>query len=297
MRYPFVGPLTSAFAIVILMTGQAVAQGTSFYDFSDWNFANESGQRAMRRGDLEAAGNRFRNAIEIAKRIVASDPRPLARTYTDYAVLLLLQGRASEAEPLALWALAVREERFGKESEQAAATLHVLALIASAQMQYSRAEVFLSRALLIWNKRFGPDNPLVAIGQNDLATLYLHQRKFSQAEATFRQVIDSPGSRLHDRAIGLIGLATLYLAQGQRERAESTDQQLLIVLGRISPLTYPAVAPSLDQYVAQLRKLGRSAEAQTLEDAGRAARSGENIVHPHPGGRPPPTLRLRPRST
>jgi tetratricopeptide (TPR) repeat protein len=301
LKHHIAGLLAAALAIMAYLSvpHQAAAQekGAVSLDFADWNFANEAGQRALRRGDVETAASRFRNAIEVARLLAVRDPRPLARSYTDYAVVLVLQGRAHQADPLAQWALTVREERFGKDSVQVATTLHVLTLITSAQMQYPRAEAYLTRALGIWEARLGPDHPLIAVGQNDLATLYLQQRKYAQAEAVFRQVLDSPSSRLHDRAISLIGVASLYLAQGQLERVESTNQELMVVLRRLWPQVYPAIAPSLEQYLAQLRKQGHSAQAQALEDAARRARTGEGGVSPElrkvPRAAPP----IRTRST
>jgi tetratricopeptide (TPR) repeat protein len=294
MGHRIAGLLAVVLATAAAVPGQAGAQGSTFVEFSDWNFANEAGQRALREGAVDVAAGRFRAAIEVARRLVASDPRPLARSYTDYGVVLVIQGRAQDADPLAQWALAVREQRFGKDSVQVATTLHVLTLISSAQMQYSRAEAFVNRALAIWERRLGPDHPLVAVGRNDLATLYLQQRKFSQAETVFREVLDSPASRLHDRAISLIGLASIYLAQGKVERAESTDQELLVILRRTSPQAYPALAPSLERYLAQLRKLGRAAEAQMLEDA---MHTGEIPARPNLQDIPPSAPRLRTRST
>jgi tetratricopeptide (TPR) repeat protein len=297
MGYRIVGLLAAALATAAVVPKPAGAQDPSFVEFSDWNFVNEAGERALRRGDVETAAGRFRSAIELARGLAARDPRPLARSYTDYGVVLVLQGRAQEADPLVQWALSVREQRFGRDSVQAATTLHVLTLIASAQMQYPRAEALCTRAIDIWEARLGPDHPLITVGQNDLATLYLQQRKYSQAEVLFRQILDSPASRIHDRAISLIGLASLYLAQGKLERVESTDQELLVILRRTSPLTYPALAPSLEQYLAQLRKQGRSAQAKALEDAAHRARTGESVVNPNlrevPRSAPP----VRTRST
>jgi tetratricopeptide (TPR) repeat protein len=297
MRYPIAALLAAALTTVAALPGKAAAQGASFLEFSDWNFAQESGQRALRWGDVDKAASRFRNAIDVARRLATSDPLPLARTYTDYALVLVIQGRAQEADPLAQWALGVRETRFGKDSVQVATTLHVLTLIASAQLQFSRAEALVTRALAIWQQRFGPEHPLVFVGQNDLATLYLHQRKYSQAEAVFRQVLESPASRLPDRTISLLGLASLYLAQGQLERVESTEQELLVILRNLWPQDYPAVAASLEQYLAQLRKLGRSAQAQALADAASRARSGESVARPSLRDIPRSAPRVRERPT
>ena len=146
------------------------AQGIPLREFGDWYFAYCGGQRALGRGDLDTASRRYREAIKIAWPSATSDPRPLARTYTDFALVLLLQGRPGEAEPLAEWALKVREERFGKQSQQVAATLHVLAQLASAEMQYARAETLLTRAVAIWEQSLGSDHPQMVIGLSDLAT-------------------------------------------------------------------------------------------------------------------------------
>ncbi len=286
MRHSIAGPLLLFLATVALDPGRAAAAELSFREFSDWYFAYCGGQRALGKGDLEVASHRYREAIKIVWPAAASDPRPLARTYSDFALVLLLQGRPSEAEPLAEWALKVREERFGKQSQQAATTLHVLAQVASAQMQYSRSEVLLTRALAIWEKELGSSHPQMVIGLSDLAALYAFQRKYHQAERLFHRVLQMPGTALpaNDpyRAISLIGLASVYTAWGQFERAESTDFELLYLMDRMSPESYPGIAPSLDLYLTQLRKLGRTREAEALEASARAARAGENTGKPFP---------------
>jgi tetratricopeptide (TPR) repeat protein len=297
MRYGSAGPLVVALTTLLTMPAVAVAPRISFEDFSNWNFANESGQRALRQGDLRAATKRFRNAIEIAYRVAATDPGPLARSYTDYALLLLLQGRAKDAEPLARWALTVREQRFGKESTQVATTLHVLALLASEQSEYLRAEALLIRAIENWQKQLGPGHPLIAVGLNDLATLYSLQRKYDEAEPIFKKVLESPGADPSDRTISLVGLAALYVARGQFDRAESCDQQLAGQLERMPAMTYRTIAPTLEQYLAQLRKSGRTAQVEALEEAIRTARSGEPVGNPRQRGMQGPPLRIKRRST
>jgi tetratricopeptide (TPR) repeat protein len=299
MRRSIAGLLLVVLATGALETRRAAGQAISFRQFSDWYFAYCAGQRALARGDLDVASRRYREAIKLAWPGAMSDPRPLARTYTDFAQVLLLQGRPDEAEPLAQWALQVREERFGKRSPQAAATLHVLAQLATAQVQYSRAENLLTRAIAIWEHELGSDHFQLVIGLTDLATLYRLDRKYPEAEALFERVLDMPGTVLPPshpyRALGLIGLATAFAAQGQFDRADSTDLMLRNVLGRMSPTTYQAIAPSLDDYLTQLRKLGRTSQAEALQSSARAARRGDNdLVHPNPAEprrRPPPIPR------
>jgi tetratricopeptide (TPR) repeat protein len=192
----------------------------------------------------------------------------------------MLQGKPREAEPLAEWALTVREQWFGRDSLQAALTLHILAQIASAQLRYARAEGCLERAIAVWQDKLGADNPQVALGLNDLATVYSLQRKFDRAEATFRRVLKMSSRSLSadhpDRAISLIGLGSLYVAQGEYAKADSMDQELLAMLEVMPPQDYAYIAGALQPYLARLRQAGRSAQAATIEEAAQASRSGEN---------------------
>jgi tetratricopeptide (TPR) repeat protein len=274
------GCLLLAFASVAQSPASPPVKTLSFREFSDWHFAYNSALRAFWRGDLEIASLRFRSAIAIARPAAESDPRPLARTYTDFALVLLQQGRARDAEPLAEWALKVREERFGKDSLQASSTVHVLALLASAQTQFARSEALLGRALAIWEKELGPDHPRTALGLLDLATLYSLQRKYQSAEVLFRRILEIPQESLSNnhafRAISLIGLGSLYVNQGEFAKAESTDRELVAMLGRMGATTYGSIASPLADYLGQLRRLGQSNEAETLEAAARAARTGQN---------------------
>jgi tetratricopeptide (TPR) repeat protein len=299
MRQSVVGLILIVVASGALEPRQAGADEMPLTQFSDWYFAYCEGQRSLAQGELDAAARRYREAIRLAWPGATGDPRPLARTYSDFALVLMFQGRAPEAEPLAQWALMVREERFGKQSPQVATTLHVLAQLASAEIQYARAEELLTRAVAIWERSLGPDHPQMVIGLSDLATLYSLDRKYSQAERTYQRVLDMPGATLpvnHPyRVISLIGLASTYTARGEYDRAESTDFTLLTLIDRMSPASYREIAPSLDVYVAQLRKLGRTREAEALESSARAARAGRNnLVRPIPSElRPPPPPRRR----
>jgi tetratricopeptide (TPR) repeat protein len=286
MRKSIAGCLLAVLATAALGTGPSSAQTMTAERFQDWYHYNNFGRDALNRGDLDAASKCFRQAIEFARPAVASDPQPLARSYTDLSMVLVRQGRADEAEPMAEWALGVRERRFGSDSVPAAQTLHVLALIASAQKRYPRAEALLGRSLAIWEKQLPPNDPRLAIYLNDLATLYSFQRKYAQAEPLFQQVLefsprDLPANH-PDRAVSLIGLASLFAAQGEFDRAESFDRQLLALLAKMPSTSYTSIAGSLEPYLTQLRKLGRTAEADALEAQARSAREGKNAPDPGP---------------
>src|SRR4051794_9394321 len=208
MRYASSSCLCLVLAIVAVGPERAVAQQMTPERFQDWFYYDNIGRKALERGDLESASRSFRMSIDLARPVVARDPQPLARSYTDLALVLVKQGRAKEAEPLAEWALTVRERRFGKDSLPVALTLHVLALTASEQHQYARAESLLSRSLEIREKLFGPNDPQLIACLNDLGVLYQLQHKLTQAGPLFDRVLamsprDLPPNH-PDRAVSLI---------------------------------------------------------------------------------------------
>jgi tetratricopeptide (TPR) repeat protein len=297
MRQPIAGCL-----LVALAAGAAdpapVGREMTAERFQDWLHYNNFGRSALEVGDLERASKCFRMAIDIASPAVANDPQPLARSYTDLSLVLVKQGRAVEAGPMAEWALKVREQRFGEDSVPAAQTLHVLALIATEQRQYPRAEALLSRTLRIWERRLKQTDPQLVLYLNDLASLYLFQRKYAQAESLFQRVVEMPTRDLPanhpDRAIGLIGLASLTAARGEKDRAEAYDRQLLTLLDRMPGAYYPSIAGALEPYLAQLRALGWAGEAGELETQARATREGRNAAESLPGDRSRIPMRRRP---
>jgi tetratricopeptide (TPR) repeat protein len=258
-------------ATLALGSGRADGQTLSMQDFSDWNYYNNAGWRAAYRGDLEEAARRFIRASEIARPVAATAPKLLARSYADLAWILYQQGRAVEAEPLALWALDVRLKQNGEDSEPAAQSFYEVALIFAAQQKCPEAETCFQRSIEIWEKRLGPSHSRLVPILNDFASLLTLQRKLDKAEAVYRRVVALPERTLptyhHDRLISLIGLASLDLTRGEKETAEAMYDQILGVVDKMPAveLSDLSLLNALRGYVAKLRSLGRSDQAEKLE--------------------------------
>src|SRR4051794_6430559 len=92
MRYASACCLCLVLATLAAGPGRALAQVMTAERFQDWYHYNNFGRSALERGDLEKAAKCFRMAIDFARPAVASDPQPLARTYTDLAMVLVKQG-------------------------------------------------------------------------------------------------------------------------------------------------------------------------------------------------------------
>ena len=151
------------------------------------------------------------------------------------------RGDYIEAEKQWLAALAAAE-KFRSHDARLAATLSNLAELYRAQGRYSEAAELNQRALTIWEKDLGKsDDPNVAKALNSLALTYGAQGRNSEAEPLFK------------RSLAI------------REK----------VLGP----EHPAVAESLENYSALLRKLNRESEAATMEERAKIIRAKNTPKH------------------
>ena len=144
--------------------------------------------------------------------------------YADLARVLYHEGRYAEAEPLARWALAVRQAHPRVSPEAVFQSLYTLALIHIAQDQFNKAEPLLRQALAIQEKAVGPVHVQTAATIDELAGVCVQQRKFADAE------------KLYNRAIAIYA---------QFNREENLD-----------------LAACAERYAAMLDQLGRSVDAQ-----------------------------------
>ena len=117
------------------------------YQFSDWFFHHNAGWKALYLNKLPKAEYCFNRAIEIAKIEIDADPRLAARSYGDLAWVLHRESRDAEAQPLAKWALSVREQSFGTDSMQVTQTMYTLAAIELKLNHLDEAEVLLAKTL------------------------------------------------------------------------------------------------------------------------------------------------------
>src|SRR5689334_10000629 len=105
-----------------------------------WLFQNDMGWFALMNGDLTLAEARFKAAIKVVRPYEKSDPRLMARSYCVLALVLYQQARYDQAEPLAKWALQVRERVPGIYPDTIYQNLYVLAQIHCAQRRFKDAE-------------------------------------------------------------------------------------------------------------------------------------------------------------
>jgi tetratricopeptide (TPR) repeat protein len=183
--------LLICFMSLSCMTARAPAQETSIPPDAVriWQHHNNNGWRQFDRGNYDKAAERFDEAIKVVRPYAKIDRRLLARSYCDLARALYHQERYAEAEPLAKWALSVREQDKKAKPDSVFQCLYVLAMIQKAQKHFADAEHLLKRAIEIQEANTGSGHPGNAEALNQLAVVYSEQGKYGEATLIYRRVL------------------------------------------------------------------------------------------------------------
>ena len=270
------GPWAIGLTAFAVGWGAAVARADdpSISAFRDWQYYNNTGWRALNRGNLARASQAFQQAIEILRPYQASQARTLARSYADYAELLCRQKRYDAAEPLARWALTVREKSPGMPAESIRQSLDLLSRIQLARRRTAEAETLLTRLLALQETSLGTGHPDMVATVESLALLKAEQGKIVEAERMYRRALtirDENSARNLKDAEALEQQATLLqMLQPMRNQAEHLIVRARAV--RETTAESAGMATTSERFAAVLRRSGKLDEAEDLEARARAIR-------------------------
>ncbi len=199
---------------------------------------------------------------------------------------LEIQGKYSEAIPLAQRALLLWEKALGAEHSTVAYSLNYLATLYKEQGNYSEAEPLYQRALAINEKVEGKDSPIVASILNNLAGLYQYQGNYSGAEQLLQRSLaineKLKGKEHPDVATVLNNLALLYQAQSNYSGAEPLLQRALAIREQVLPENNTLIASSLNNLAVVYGKQGKYSGVEPLLQ--RSLAIVEKVLspeHPH----------------
>lgn len=215
-------------------SGRAEAREPSIEVLRDWKFYNNGGHQALLRGDYALAEYRFGEAIGVMRPYQATDARLLARTYHDLAQTLYYEGRFREAEPLAAWALAVREKGAKVPKASLFQSLYLLGMVRRGDKRFAEAEPLFRRALTIQEAEIGADHYENSQTMDELAGVLRDQGKYAEAERFYRRS--------------------------------------LAIRDKVRPETNPDLAETAGRYAVMLRRANRAPEAEEQEARAAAIR-------------------------
>jgi tetratricopeptide (TPR) repeat protein len=208
-----------------------------------------------------------------------------AHLFNQAGYFLKEQALCTEAEPLYLRALAIREQVLGPEHLDTAQSLYNLARLYYDEGRYAEGEQLYRRALAIREQVLGPEHLDTAQCLNSLALLYWAWGKDSEAEPLYQRALPIReqvlGPEHPDTAHCLNNLALLYVSQGKYAEAERLHRRVLAIREQVLGPDHPDTAQSLQNVAGIYYARGdrsKYAEAERLYQRSLAIR--EQVLGP-----------------
>ena len=209
-------------AIAALATGLGVALALPALA-ADWKALNDEAIGLYRKGDLDGAAQRAREATAAAESALGPDHPSVATCLNNLAAILRAEKKYDEARNLYARVLAIRERTAGPSSPEAALALNNLAVLHDAQDQFEPAEAYYLRALDI-REKLQPEGLETAATLQALAAVYMAQRKYDRAEPLLVRALAIRGKLLEPKDPLVLAtqkdLWTLYLSTERYALAE-----------------------------------------------------------------------------
>ncbi len=146
----------------------------------------------------------------------------------------VIQKNFEQAEALFRRALALREERLGRDHPDVGKSLENLMFLYVDWSRWTEAEVAAQRTVSFYERLRGPEDPQVGHFLEGLAGIYLYQGRLAEAEPVIRRVMS-----IMEKALGP---------------------------------NHPRMATQFESYAGILRKTGREADARDFENRAKLIR-------------------------
>ena len=177
-------------------------------------------------------------------------------------------GRYSEAEPLLLEALEIRERVHGGAHQDVARSLNNLASLYWEQGLYGQAEELHLRSLAIRESLPAIDSAEVAESLSNLGVLYYDLGRYERAEDYLKRSLSlreaSLGPNHDDVAISLINLAEVYAVRERYEEAEPLFERCIAIFEQNNGPSHPFVAAGLSNLAVTYLDRGQYDRAEPL---------------------------------
>ena len=151
------GRLNQCIAVLfsLVLCPPVLAQSSHLRALSDWMVHEQEAAKSFQNGDYSQAVERLTLAIRDIRPYLPETRRIMAKSYCDLAQVLYHQQRYDEAEPLARWALSVREADKKARPDTVFQCFYVLGRIQSARKNHAEAEQLYLRSLVLQEKSWG----------------------------------------------------------------------------------------------------------------------------------------------
>ena len=180
-------------------------------------------------------------------------------------------GMYARSEEMERTALAIRQQQFGPDSLEAAASLNDLGLALMSERRPSEAAVVHAQALAIRRRLLGEDNLDTAASLNDLGAAYRDEGKITEAESLVREALQIRmkflGLENLDTADSLRNLTILLGTEKRWAEAKENAEQVLAIRQKLLGSNHIYVASALQDVAWAASGLGQYGEAERVETA------------------------------
>jgi tetratricopeptide (TPR) repeat protein len=195
------------------------------------------------------------------------------------------QGRAEEAEHMAVVSMKVRSEVLGDEHVGTLISMGMVGLARALGGKYKEAEAIHRETLAQREKALRHEHPDTLTNMNNLAQVLGSQGKYEEAEAMHRQTLARKEKVLgpeHPRTLtSMNNLAQMLDSQGKYEEAEAINRQTLSQREKVLGTEHPSTLMSMNNLALVLDSQGKYEEAEAMYRLTLAQRE-KVLGHEHP---------------
>ncbi len=242
--------------------------------------ALQAGDRAIKERRIDDAEKSFKEAVALGQELPPGDENLIVawgRLGNAYA----FRQDYTDAEGAYHQQLTIIEKTFGPFYPRVTEPLRLLGSMASGRKDYTAAESYFSRALDINIRAYGENNTQTADSLRTMAGLYMLQSDWAKAEPfLLRAVKGSEAALGPDDNLTLVplwGLCDLYDQWEKPEKSQPCWHRATGIMEKQSGEQSADLVPSLTNEANALRKLGKSGEAEQVEE--RAAKIQKLAAH------------------
>jgi tetratricopeptide (TPR) repeat protein len=195
------------------------------------------------------------------------------------------QGRAGEAEEMAMMSMEVRREVLGEDDAETLSSMGMVGLARELGGKYEEAKAINRQTLARKEKVLGHEHPDTLTSMNNLANLLNRQGKYEEAEAMHRQTLARRekvlGHEHPSTLTSMSNLAGVLNRQGKYEEAEAINRQTLARYEKVLGPEHPSTLTSMNNLAGVLNRQGKYEEAEAMNRQ-TLARYEKVLGHEHP---------------
>jgi tetratricopeptide (TPR) repeat protein/CHAT domain-containing protein len=244
------------------------ASDLSQENYQKARISNQLAKAFMLAGNAGEAVRRYVDLIKFYSDAGASATGELAQNLCDLGNLQRELGRLDEAESLLQRSLLLREESFGGEHPDVAASVLGLGNVLWQRGKYLEAKPLYERAIAILDRPALANHPSLATALNNLGSTLVELGKFSDALILHKRALGireiALGPDNYDVSVSLNNIGNAYRELGQLFESEATLRKALAIREQWETPNGASVTTVLNNLALAYAAMNREEEAERL---------------------------------